>query len=86
MQAVEEVGSGAENGINEQTQHPDSIKEAIAALKKQHAEVDADYRKDLMADLSKAGPEGSRRTNRTPRHPRTDVVDKGVSAADREHA
>jgi hemolysin D len=53
LQAQQQVVE-AENGINEQTQHLESIKEALAALEKQHAEVDADYRKDLMADLSKA--------------------------------
>jgi hemolysin D len=51
---IEQQVVEAEHGIEEQNRHLAVIQEALAALEKQHAETEANYRKDLLADLSKA--------------------------------
>ncbi len=53
LQAQQQVVE-TEHGIEEERHHLAAIKEELAALDKQHAETDADYRKDLFTDLSKA--------------------------------
>ncbi len=53
LQAEQQVVE-TEHGIEEEQQHLAAITQELAALNKQHAETDADYRKDLFADLSKA--------------------------------
>jgi hemolysin D len=44
----------AEHGLEEQKQRLAATNQALAALAKQHAETEADYRKGLLADLAKA--------------------------------
>jgi hemolysin D len=51
---IEQQVLETEHGIEAEKQHLASIKEELAALDKQRAETDADYRKDLFADLSNA--------------------------------
>ena len=54
-QQVVETG----HGIEEEQQHLAALREELAALDRQRAETDADYRKGLFADLSKAETQAS---------------------------
>ena len=56
---VEQQVSETEHGVIEQQQHLPVTQEALAALEKQRLEVDADYRRDLLADLAKAEMQAS---------------------------
>jgi len=53
LQAEQQVVE-TDHGIDGEQQHLVSIREELSGLQRQRAEIDADYRKGLFADLSKA--------------------------------